>query len=102
MISKMHRIQAYGTWALYVVLILLLVLPGGFKPGLHRSDLMYILILAGTWRMLLPIGTVLAVIAKTREKVASDDLWRIQVFTFLLSVPMPLVLLMLWVAYAGI
>ena len=102
MIGKLHRIQAYVTWCLYVVLILLLFLPGGFVPGLHRSDVMLVLITAGAIRLLVPIGTVLAILAKVREKAPSDSLWRIQFFTFLLSIPMPLVLLILWVGYSGI
>ncbi|MBR6669000.1 MAG: hypothetical protein IKL25_11695 [Clostridia bacterium] len=102
MIGKIYRMQAYVTWVLYAVLILLMLLPGGFMPGLHRSELMYILIQAGAWRLVLPIGTVLAVIAKVRKEIVSGDLWRIQIITFLLSIPMPLVLLILWVGYSGI
>ena len=102
MIGKIYRMQAYVTWVLYAVLILFMVLPGGFMPGLHRSELMYILIQAGAWRLVTPIGTVLAVIAKVRKEIVSGDLWRIQIITFLLSIPMPLVLLILWVAYRGI
>ena len=63
---------------------------------------MLVLIVAGAIRLLLPIGTVLAVVAKYREKAPADSLWRIQFFTFLLSIPMPLVLLILWVGYTGI
>ena len=99
MICKIYRMQAYVTWVLYAVLILLVVLPGGFK---HRSELMYILIQAGAWRLVLPIGTVLAVSAKVRKENVSGDLWRIQIITVLLSIPMPLGLLIRWVWYTGI
>ena len=102
MIGKIYRMQAYVTWVLYAVLILLMLLPGGFVPGLHRSELMYIMIQVGAWRLVTPIGTVLAVIAKVRKEIVSGDLWRIQIITFLLSIPMPLVLLILWVGYTGI
>ena len=102
MIGRFHRFQAYVTWVLYGALALLLILPGGFAASLHRSDAMLVLIVAGAIRLLLPIGTVLAVVAKYRGKASSDSLWRIQFFTFLLSIPMLLVLLLLWVGYTGI
>ena len=83
-------------------LLLLIVLPGRFRPGLYRNDLILVLIVAGLLRFLLPIGTVLSIIAKGKEEVSADAVRRIQFFTFLLSIPMPLVLLVLWVAYTGV
>ena len=102
MIGKIHRIQAYATWTLYAALLLLIVLPGRFRPGLYRNDLILVLIVAGLLRFLLPIGTVLSIIAKGKEDVSADAVRRIQFFTFLLSIPMPLVLLVLWLAYTGV
>ena len=77
MFWRIYRIQLYATIALYISFFLLCLLGGGLLPQLEQLGVMTLLTWVVVCRMVLPIGTVLAILAR-REGVDSATLFAMQ------------------------
>jgi len=101
MLSRIYRVQSYVTWVLYAGLGLL-VAAGGFHlcNQLRLAGILLPLFEIAMTRLLLPLGTVLAIFAR-KQGFSPNSLLHHQMITFALSLPMPLVLLMLLTVLTG-
>lgn len=77
MFWKIYRIQLYVTMALSIGFFLLFLLGNGLLPQLEQLGLMKLLTRIVACRMVLPIGMVLAILAR-REGVDSGTLFTMQ------------------------
>lgn len=101
MIGKVYRIQAYVTWALFIILGLLAFV-GGFDVcnRLRLAGVLLPLFEIAMTRLLLPVGTVLAVFAR-KKGFSPNSLLHHQMITSALKLAMIPVILMLLVVLSG-
>ena len=101
MIGKIYRIQAYATWALYIALALL-ALFGKFAVcnKLRLAGVLLPLFEIAMTRLLLPVGTVLAVFAR-KKGFSPNSLLHHQMITFALKLVMIPVAMLLMVVLTG-
>ena len=101
MIGKIYRIQAYVTWALYIFLALL-ALFGKFDVcnKLRLAGVLLPLFEIAMTRLLLPVGTVLAVFAR-KKGFSPNSLLHHQMITSALKLVMIPVAMLLMVVLTG-
>lgn len=101
MIRRIYRIQAYVTWTLYIALALLAFF-GKFDVcnKLRLAGVLLPLFEIAMTRLLLPVGTVLAVFAR-KKGFSPNSLLHHQMITFALKLVMIPTLLMLLVVLSG-
>lgn len=101
MLNKIYRIQAYATWALFIALGLLAVF-GKFDVcnKLRLAGVLLPLFEIAMTRLLLPVGTVLAVFAR-KKGFSPNSLLHHQMITSALKLAMIPVMLMLLVVLSG-
>lgn len=101
MLNKIYRIQAYATWALYIALALLALI-GKFDVcnKLRQAGVLVPLFEIAVIRLVLPVGTVLAVFAR-KEGFSPNSLLHHQMITSFLKLVMIPVSLLLMVVLSG-
>ena len=101
MIGKIYRIQAYVTWTLYVALALLAFF-GGFDVcnKLRLAGVLLPLFEIAMVRLVLPVGTVLAVFAR-KKGFSPNSLLHHQMVTSALKLVMIPASMMLMVVLTG-
>lgn len=89
MFQKIYRIQAYITWALVGGMFLLVKYANvDWLRSLAASGVLSVLANIAFWRTVLPIGTVLAIIAARREGANYRSLVIRQLCTLLINLTM--------------
>lgn len=86
MFWKIYRIQLYATMALCIGFFLLYLLGGGLLLQLEQMGVMKLLARIAACRMILPIGTVLAILAR-REGEDSGTLFAMQAVSIMCMLP---------------
>lgn len=101
MIGKIYRIQGYVTWALFIILGLLAFV-GGFDVcnKLRLAGVLLPLFEVAMIRLVLPVGTVLAVFARMKG-FSPNSLLHHQMITSALKLVMIPVAMLLMVVLTG-
>ena len=86
MFWRIYRIQLYVTIVLCIGFFLLFLLGGGLLPQMEQMGVMKLLARIVACRMILPIGTVLAILAR-REGVDSGTLFAMQAVLIMCMLP---------------
>ena len=86
MFWRIYRIQLYVTIVLCIGFFLLFLLGGGLLPQLEQMGVMKLLARIVVCRMILPIGTLLAILAR-REGVDSGTLFTMQAVSIMCMLP---------------
>ena len=101
MFWRIYRIQLYVTMVLCIGFFLLFLLGSGLLAPLEQMGAMKLLARIVCCRMILPIGTLLAILAR-REGVDSGTLFTMQTVSIMCMLPGVFSAISYFLAFAGV